>query len=89
MRIPSRWELKALVRFSEEEMPTDYYISGIVGHGLDDFPEPYLPGYFPGAGGVTCPRAEHRNIEEIGLEIPESTRTAGSNEVWVDQLCFE
>jgi len=98
LRVPSRWELKALVSFREDEVPKDYYISGVIGQGMNDIPEPYLPGDFldifsqgPEEGHAPeLSGADHRmvlrNIEEAGRNVPEDLRLSGDRETWIEQI---
>merc|ERR1711911_506036 len=98
LRVPSRWELKALVSFREDEVPKDFYISGVIGQGMNDIPEPHLPGDFldifsqgPEEGHAPeLSGADHRmvlrNIEEAGRNVPEDLRLSGDRETWIEQI---
>ena len=46
--IPSKWELKASVKWVENAPPEDVYIGGWIRQRTHTIPEPFQPGDFPG-----------------------------------------
>ena len=60
---PTRWELKAKVRWNEEEPPEDVYIGGRVEQRINEVPEPYQPQDFFDVFG--------HQTEEEGVHTPE------------------
>ena len=65
---PTRWELKATVKWREGVPPEDVYIGGQVGQRIHAAPDPYQPGDFLDIFGQRAEEEEVRHTPELSVQ---------------------